>query len=190
MILQHDRRGFDMDYARASALMWTKDAIYELAGKLSKAIGYVPGADLVSIVHKLGGKIEYQDVFEAESTNDGSIQIDTSTDFRIFLPDYVSDERNRFTIAHEIGHYFLHYKILMNGVGRMQAARLSKSGVDRAEWEANWFAAGFLMPKEEFVTKANEFKGDEVALARYFHVSVASVRIQLKFYEKSTFKSR
>ena len=174
-----------MEYARASALSWTKDAIYELAAKLAGLLEYSPGGDLIALVENLGGQIEYQDVFDAESTNDGSIKIESAGNFRIFLPDYVSDERNRFTIAHEIGHYFLHYKIKSSGIGRMQAARLSRGGIDRAEWEANWFAAGFLMPKSIFIEKANEVKGDEVALARYFHVSVASVRIQLKYYEEN-----
>jgi Zn-dependent peptidase ImmA (M78 family) len=61
--------------------------------------------------------------------------------------------RQRFTIAHELGHYLLHgvtpqevhvdrgFKVMMRD-GR------SSEGVDEAEREANLFAAELLMPEE------------------------------------------
>ena len=52
----------------------------------------------------------------------------------IAIKDGVSRERQRFTLAHELGHYFVQY-----------------SGVDTKKWNpesrANQFAASFLVPK-------------------------------------------
>ncbi len=61
-----------------------------------------------------------------------------------------SPERQRFTIAHEIGHLFLHKKDIVNY--DLDGAMLfrdghSKQGTDVREIEANRFAAEILMPE-------------------------------------------
>ncbi|HMH70038.1 MAG TPA: ImmA/IrrE family metallo-endopeptidase [Candidatus Saccharimonadales bacterium] len=61
-----------------------------------------------------------------------------------------SAERQRFTIAHEIGHLFLHKKDSVNY--DLDGAMLfrdghSKQGTDVKEIEANRFAAELLMPE-------------------------------------------
>jgi Zn-dependent peptidase ImmA (M78 family) len=169
-----------MSYEPVSATNLPKSAITDLAEKVALEFGYDPAAPLEDIVTAFGGTIEYKNMREVEKTNDGSIQIEEDGSFRIFLPDYVSVERNRFTIAHELGHYVLHRE-----AGKKQkAARLVNKENKREEWEANWFAAGFLMPKAMFLEKFEEFEGRPVALARYFRVSVQSAEIQAKNYGK------
>jgi Zn-dependent peptidase ImmA (M78 family) len=58
--------------------------------------------------------------------------------------------RQRFTIAHELGHYFLHDEEQLH-VDRAAHFRLrsnlASQGVDTGEIEANRFAAELLMPK-------------------------------------------
>ena len=169
-----------MTYEAVEPTNWPKSIIYEHAEKVGEVLGYDPSKPLEDIVTSLGGRITYQNLFEVEETNDGSIQIEEDGSFNIFLPDYVSVERNRLTIAHELGHYVLHRE---HGK-RQQAARLINASNDRAEWEANWFAAGFLMPKSEFEKKFDELNGHPVALARHFRVSVQSAEIQAKNYGK------
>lgn len=58
--------------------------------------------------------------------------------------------RQRFTIAHEIGHYLMHTtesQVFIENL-RLNRDELSKNGNDVREIEANAFAAELLMPTE------------------------------------------
>lgn len=59
-----------------------------------------------------------------------------------------SSNRQRFTIAHEIGHGLLHSSESLY-VDRKFRNELSKQGVNAEEIEANLFAAELLMPANE-----------------------------------------
>jgi Zn-dependent peptidase ImmA (M78 family) len=85
----------------------------------------------------------------------GSIVARATGDFTVYLSRHTSSKRDRFTIAHELGHLLLHFQAIkkMSPNAIMRATRnVDKNDPDqeRAEWEANWFAAAFLMPAEEF----------------------------------------
>lgn len=99
-------------------------------------------------------------------------------EFTIFLPHGTSVVRDNFTIAHELGHYFLHLKDRV--AGTCETVSCNRGESDRLEWEANWFAAELLMPKAEFGKKAQEFKFNHDELADYFGVSSAAARVRLK----------
>lgn len=61
-----------------------------------------------------------------------------------------SDERQRFTIAHELGHLFMHKQNTVNydvGIMLFRDSH-SSNGTDVKEIEANNFAAELLMPEE------------------------------------------
>ena len=61
----------------------------------------------------------------------------------------------------------------------MRATREKREGDkdhERAEWEANWFAAGFLMPQSKFVEASTKMTDSE--LATYFNVSSQAVEIR------------
>lgn len=60
----------------------------------------------------------------------------------------------RFIIAHEIGHFRLHYN--ENENSGIYAHREHKKGKNEQENEADFFAACILMPRERFVRKAKE----------------------------------
>jgi Zn-dependent peptidase ImmA (M78 family) len=65
-------------------------------------------------------------------------------------------EWKRFIIAHEIGHYKLHYnRKADNG---MYAHREHKTGKNEKENEADFFAANLLMPSGRFKNKYNDLK--------------------------------
>lgn len=97
--------------------------------------------------------------------------------------------RQRFTIAHELGHYLLHQGSSLH-VDRLVFARLrsslSSQGVDREEIEANQFAAAMLMP-EEFIARALEAaetsdlldEGFIGRLAKRFEVSAQAMLLRL-----------
>lgn len=98
--------------------------------------------------------------------------------------------RQRFTIAHEIGHYILHQGqdslFIDKKYGAVyQRNELSSSGEDSREIQANGFAAALLMPadlvEEEFATSEFDL-GDEYALielARKFKVSSQAMAFRL-----------
>ena len=50
----------------------------------------------------------YLDIEEWNQDEDGSIYVHDDNALDIILPNFVWPTRNRFTIAHELGHYFLH----------------------------------------------------------------------------------
>ncbi|MDE2402671.1 MAG: ImmA/IrrE family metallo-endopeptidase [Burkholderiales bacterium] len=101
-----------------------------------------------------------------------------------------SSVRQRFTIAHEIGHYVLHVKsqqprlFIDKSVFRRDDE--SSTGNDHEEVEANQFAAALLMPSE---LVRNEIKKhafdlddeDDVGnLAKRFNVSTAAMSFRLE----------
>lgn len=74
-------------------------------------------------------------------------------DYQIVYNKRHAPVRQRFTIAHELGHYYLHRDILGKGTGDTKAYRSEVPGhcnADITPWhetEANAFAADLLMPK-------------------------------------------
>ena len=102
--------------------------------------------------------------------------------------------RQRFTVAHEIGHWRLHLQGKTSGIFVDRPAevlfrdRLSSQGVDKKEVEANSFAAALLMPASFVEAEARrQFKrdprtsDDELvgALANRFDVSDQAMRYRL-----------
>lgn len=54
----------------------------------------------------------------------------------------------------------------------------SNESLKRAEWEANWFAAAFLMPSVPFRFRASALGGRLSAIAEEFDVSEQAARIR------------
>lgn len=157
-----------------------KKAVGELAERISEHTEFQTNPDLDALVQRLGGKILYQDIWELHSSESGSIEIRDDKDFSITLASHTSKARDRFTIAHELGHYFLHYRLpKLNGkdTGPLRAAR---AGNDQAETEANWFAASFLMPENSFREAFEISNGDLVVLANKFEVSMSAASVRAK----------
>jgi Zn-dependent peptidase ImmA (M78 family) len=151
----------------------SKATIEAFAARFAQSVGYGPGDDLDPIVRRLGGKIAYRSFADLGDSSHASVRVWKEGDFEIVLPDYTNAARDRFSIAHEIGHYVLHYPLVK---GPMVAARY---GSTRVEWEANWFAAGFLMPEEAF-RKQFAARKDPQAVATFFKVSNAAAMARVK----------
>jgi IrrE N-terminal-like domain len=102
--------------------------------------------------------------------------------FRIRINRHELAERQRFTLAHEIGHYMLHRDKIGGGIVDNVMYRSNLSS--RYEVEANKFAADLIMPMHHIKLKLKELGGvvsDEtiIALAGLFRVSQAAMRIRL-----------
>jgi Zn-dependent peptidase ImmA (M78 family) len=132
------------------------------------------------IVQVLGGNVYFVSPSEIGMTDDGSIHVHAKNEFDIFISSIGSNVRNRFTLAHELGHYFLHSK---QGEKQIKVARFGSNPV---EWEANWFAAEFLMPADEVKSewekrdKNKSFLSNVHEIAYSFKVSMQAILIRLK----------
>ena len=102
----------------------------------------------------------------------------TSSGFVILVDRSEPNVRQRFTAAHELGHYVLH----RDSVGdRLEDNYLLRSeGMsNRQEVEANKFAAALLMPMELIHKKMSEGVTSVGDLARTFAVSQIAMSIRL-----------
>lgn len=160
----------DIVYKKAKPSGWTRAQVEAFAERVAAQLGYQPGADITQSVEKLGGRIAHNDWSSARET--GSIEIQNPGKFVIQLSPLSGGKRGRFTIAHELGHYFLHSK-----AGTLSPMSVQRDGLGRAEWEANWFAAGFLMPAGTFREKLGQ-ELSNAELAEFFDVSEAAVAVR------------
>ena len=143
------------------------------ARKVADAAHYAIGADLKPVVDAFGGRLHYQDLDEWVSES-GSIFVHGRRDFDLLLASHTSPLRDRFTIAHELGHYFLHAR---QGDRPIVANRECTN--KRAEWEANWFAAALLMPESDVKSAWNN-TADVDYIASRFGVSRAAATVRLR----------
>lgn len=99
--------------------------------------------------------------------------------------------RQRFTIAHEIGHLILHRAEITKqihvdkGFPMLMRDAASAAGVDEMEIEANFFAAELLMPGE-FLSRSLAGQSFDIdddgtvnTLAKEYRVSAAAMRFRL-----------
>ena len=96
------------------------------------------------------------------------------------------DTRQRFTLAHEIGHYMLHRHLVGDGLDDDRAYRSTEVGKyhntligPKEEREANKFAANLLMPRDAI---NREWAKDDITvsqMSRLFGVSEHAMSIRV-----------
>lgn len=115
----------------------------------------------------------------------GAIRQRPGDGYEIVVNKEHSKSRQRFTIAHELGHYIYHRDLLGKGTGDTRAFRAEGSGYPnphialREEREANTFAANLLMPNHLIDRLRAEGVRDPETMARRLGVSTAAMRIKL-----------
>lgn len=97
--------------------------------------------------------------------------------------------RQYFTLAHELGHFYLHKKLIKDGKGLVDKENTLDSSTilfrndiaknDQIERHANRFAAVLIMPEELVKDAWNELK-DVGKCADVFGVSVLAMSIRLE----------
>lgn len=141
----------------------------------SSPFGVDVPVDPVSIAASLGLK-----VFTAglEKSVAGLLVKRRGEDAAIYLNAADSENRQRFTLAHEIGHYIQRSRPDDNEwefVDRRD--QLSSQGTDPAEVYANSFAAELLMPQHEVRSLARRMGAAQLALE--FRVSLEAMKNRL-----------
>lgn len=127
--------------------------IENLANEVLKKISYaIQGSSLFDSILK-----EYQDLNLIEIDNLPYQQLgrfDIKNKI-IYIDSNLNKERYRFTLAHELGHYFLHYKLFNHSIASFWDSKntiINPIGDDDKEWferQANKFASYLLMPKDK-----------------------------------------
>ncbi|MCT8335740.1 ImmA/IrrE family metallo-endopeptidase [Leptospira sp. 85282-16] len=123
------------------------------------------------IVEFLGGKIEIEHHPEPYEVDGGSLFIKPNRSFTIYLSPITSPLRDNFTIAHELGHYFLHLPQEFD-----KTMVFARDGYSLIEKQANRFAGAFLMPKDELESAINKFSRNKYLIADHFGVSIPALK--------------
>ena len=126
-----------------------------------------PMDGLLNIIGKNHGTLEVSFGVPEET-----LKIREDGSFVITIPANNSPLRDVFTVAHELGHYFLHSD-------RISPASFNRSGTNQKETEANWFAAELLMPTHLFRKASEELQYDPQRVAARFGVSGAAARVRM-----------
>lgn len=94
--------------------------------------------------------------------------------------------RQRFTMAHELGHFLMHRELIHGGIDDDTMYRSTNAGTyfnpaitPAHEVQANQFAAYLLMPTELVRREWEACTGDVKAMANKFQVSPAAMQIRV-----------
>lgn len=109
-------------------------------------------------------KLLYQDLSQFNSDALGCFDFSSNTIFindQMIDVDIIDDGRENFTKAHEIGHFVLHREIYDKNPDMMAMLHddsddfMGQKAKSDVEYQANYFAACLLMPKELLLEKWN-----------------------------------
>ena len=164
----------------------TRNYINNLAQQVINVYKFsIPITNIDDVVRVIGGKIEEK--YNFDDLCDGTIIKEGDDSFRIAISPFQSPGRRTFTIAHELGHLFLHMGFRTNlSLWEAQNKKVFRRfGSSEQEYQANEFAAALLMPKDKYkeVLFENCVDGhvDMEIIASYFNVSQAAAINRGKF---------
>lgn len=153
--------------------------IEELAERVRRDLGLTSqnvNVDMNLVLDMLDITVNVDEFHEVE----GSIT-DGENGYEITLSRFYdgSNRRDKFTLAHELGHLFLHFD--PNDPKRI----FMRKGETEEEYQANRFAAAFLMPQDIFEETLDRYavenKVDMSKVAADFGVSVEAARNRGRF---------
>lgn len=131
-----------------------------------------PAVPILKIVEELGVEVTWSSELKADGKMTAT-ESDENGNARaaVILDMTTSIVRQRFTLAHEIGHLMMHpLGVVYRGGGRGWSPR---------ESEANDFAARLLMPEWMIVPYARATRADAGRMATIFGVSYEAMGIRL-----------
>lgn len=137
-----------------------------------------PPFDVVGFGLELG--LEIKESSELPNKISGFIKQIESGTICICVNKSHAPNRKRFTVAHELGHYFLHRDRL--AVGIIDGILNREQGTtDPIEYEANEFAADLLMPEEMFRELWAKQECSVSFIADFFLVSESAIITRARF---------
>ncbi len=128
------------------------------------------------------------DVYEAELDNkiSGAIRYNAENDkFEILVNKNNAEVRQRFTIAHELGHYFLHESILKSSDVHIDTLYRTSSETNittkEQEKEVDYFAGALLINKMAVEKIISNYSIEE--MSEIFGVSSSAMTVRLNILE-------
>lgn len=119
-----------------------------------------PIGNLTNILERNGLLIVKTDLFNEKT--DGLSTISDKGAHIVYLNERMPNDRQRYSLAHELGHMIMHFDI--------------PSDSEKVEEEADRFASEFLMPKSEIRNSLRNLNFNKLAdLKRYWKVSMRSL---------------
>lgn len=136
--------------------------------------------DTVHLAQDLG--LNVYRVNDWDDSVSGKIQKDSKlggeSGYAIFVNGRHSEQRRRFTIAHEIAHFILHASLIGDGICDDALYRSNKGHY--IETEANQMAADILMPLCLIRNHMNEGARTAKELSEIFNVSENVMKIRIR----------
>ena len=131
--------------------------------------------DVKGIAHRMGIEVIDNPMLEVS----GSIEILPNGKVKIEVDSTQYGPRQKFTIAHEIGHLALGHLGPSNRLLRDQASNFMTGVYVPVEREANKFAAALLMPERMIKFAVSQGYNSLSKLARLFDVSEGAMKWRL-----------
>ncbi|WP_461632422.1 ImmA/IrrE family metallo-endopeptidase [Labilibaculum euxinus] len=123
---------------------------------------------------------DYEDAFDGTLIYDNGYFIHLNTK----KGNRPNTQRGRFTLAHELGHYFIddHRIGLRNGLLKPHPSKNNTNSHQKIEREADYFASCLLMPEARFNNDCEGFKHFDFSLienlSKIYNVSITACAIR------------
>lgn len=153
----------------------TKESIEKVAGRIHNAIKFDKSEHSIEkncekLKEKYGIRFLIDKGIELDSLGFvilGKIKFEPDI-ITLFLGAQSNKFRLKFTLAHELGHYFLNHKKYLKREIYSEKEYKTRSGeyisiddIKKIEWQANQFASCFLLPHDPFVLSFNKLLNNE-----------------------------
>ena len=159
--------------------------IGQLADQVRKELELGIPINVRSAISALGGKV--QEMALEDMPYEAAVRKTGDLSFEIRLRDGAGTQRERFSLAHELGHLFIHMgfqtdDMKWKNIPFGESSERARYGISESEYEANEFAAALLMPKSSYRQTIDELADDDKVdmskVADRFGVSVAAARLR------------
>jgi len=138
---------------------------------------HAPPIDVFSLAEQIGISIDQGPMGDNVS---GAIHFEGENQAAVALNTTESQQRQRFTLAHEIGHFLMHRDRDLYIDSHDMLFRRLEVPANAKERDANVFAAALLMPKTLLEAEGKVSAQDDVArLAKKYKVSVPAMSYRL-----------
>lgn len=172
VLLIMKEKGFEM--ANLTVNIYSKKTIEKIAELILKQFDIDPeNIEVIEIARKFGLNVYSADLGDSLS---GFIKKVNGVN-NIFVNNNHAGTRQRFTIAHEIGHFVLHNELINTNNGTVLFRGLGDNW--EVEDQADYFAAALLMPLSAVEEVYNKLNKNISATARVFRVSEQAMRRRL-----------
>lgn len=167
------KKGYEM--ANLTVNIYPKDVIEQIAELILQQFNVDPeNIEVIEIARKFGLNVYGADL---DNTLSGFIKRVNGVN-NIYVNNNHAGTRQRFTVAHEIGHFVLHNELINTNNGTVLFRGLGDNW--EIENQADYFAAALLMPKDAVRGVYNNLHENIYATARVFRVSEQAMRIRLQ----------